>query len=166
VWLVEFYASWCGHCQNFEPVYQQIASSVHYPGSTARIAKIDGDKERAISSRFAVAGFPSFFLIDGWSVYEYKGSRKASSMVSFVKGGYKDTEPLPFWASPMGPLGQIQAVLVIVGAQVINFFYWMTDEMGLSPTVTAIIFAGGFMFSGLVIMIFIAIMVTPKIKDD
>lgn len=92
VWLVEFYASWCGHCKTFAPAYEQLAAAVHKPGSTTRVARIDGDKERAISSRFALEGFPSFFLIDGWNVYEYRGARKPSQMLTFVEGGYKSAE--------------------------------------------------------------------------
>ncbi|KAK2161778.1 hypothetical protein LSH36_110g05093 [Paralvinella palmiformis] len=27
-WVVEFYATWCGHCQRFAPVYKDFARSV------------------------------------------------------------------------------------------------------------------------------------------
>ena len=27
-WLVEFYSSWCGHCQNFAPTWKELARGV------------------------------------------------------------------------------------------------------------------------------------------
>lgn len=27
-WLVEFYNSWCGHCQNFAPIWKEFAASI------------------------------------------------------------------------------------------------------------------------------------------
>ncbi len=27
-WVVQFYSSWCGHCQNFAPIWRKFASSV------------------------------------------------------------------------------------------------------------------------------------------
>lgn len=66
----------------------------------------------------------------------------------------------------MGPVGQVQAFLVVVGSRVIQFFQWMINELGLSPTVAGLLFAGTFMITGVVILIFIAVMVTPKVKED
>ena len=48
----------------------------------------------------------------------------------------------------------------------VALFQYMTTDLGLSPTATGVVFAGGFMFSGLLMMIVIAVMATPKIKDD
>jgi hypothetical protein len=75
---------------------QELARLVHAENTQGqkqiKIAKVDGDAERAIISRFNIAGFPSFFLIDGWTVYEYSDGRSVPSMMTFVKGGYKKTE--------------------------------------------------------------------------
>ena len=28
LWVVEFYSSWCGHCQHFAPVWKEMATRV------------------------------------------------------------------------------------------------------------------------------------------
>jgi thiol-disulfide isomerase/thioredoxin len=71
-WLLEFYSPHCGHCEAFAPTYSAIAKAYH--GSSdhnhnIKVAKIDGSSETALSSRFGVYAYPSFYLVDGWSVY-------------------------------------------------------------------------------------------------
>lgn len=93
VWLIEFFAPWCSHCQAFANSYETVAHKVHSNPSSktkqGRVAKIDGHEERATASRFNIVGYPSFFVVDGWSVYEYKGSRTVDALVNYVQGGYK-----------------------------------------------------------------------------
>ena len=56
------------------------------------VGKIDGGEERALSSRFSVKGFPSFYLLDGYEVYEFKGTRSLDSITKFAIKGYKNVE--------------------------------------------------------------------------
>jgi thioredoxin-like negative regulator of GroEL len=53
------------------------------------VAKVDSSVERALSARFGVSSFPSFFLVDGWSVYEFEGTRNEVGLMDFARGGYK-----------------------------------------------------------------------------
>ncbi|KAK9477945.1 thioredoxin-like protein [Lipomyces japonicus] len=64
--LVEFYASWCGHCKNLAPIYDELADI--YAGkkkNNVQIAKIDADKYRKIGKRFKIEGFPTLKFFDG-----------------------------------------------------------------------------------------------------
>lgn len=94
IWLIEFYAPWCRYCNSFAMTYAQIAHDVHEKNPSREreihVAKINGDRERAAASRFGVASYPMFFLVDGWSVYKYEGSRTLENIVKFVEGGYKE----------------------------------------------------------------------------
>mmetsp|Transcript_18113 Transcript_18113/g.27623 ORF Transcript_18113/g.27623 Transcript_18113/m.27623 type:complete len:214 (-) Transcript_18113:259-900(-) len=142
VWLVEFYAPWCRHCKNFEPTYQTISNTLSEwngrKGSTKniKVGRVDGSSERAIASRFNIRGFPTFYVIDGWSVFEYSGTRSHDAMVAFVTKSYKNSSPIPFMASPLGPMGQIQAFFLWVGNIAMSMFEWLQSK-GLSD-----IFAG------------------------
>ena len=94
LWLVEFYAPWCRHCSTFAPTYDQLAHSIHSGNSgrerPIKLAKVNGDKERASTSRFNIQGYPMFFVVDGWKVYQYDGARSEDALKTFVvRDGYK-----------------------------------------------------------------------------
>ena len=46
--LVFFYAPWCGHCEKFHPIYEEIASELTNLGHT--VAKVDAIKEQPLES--------------------------------------------------------------------------------------------------------------------
>jgi protein disulfide-isomerase-like protein len=115
LWLIEFYAPWCRHCNTFAPTYSKLAYNLHARNRdkkstepTIQVAKINGDKERASTSRFNIQGYPSFFLIDGWQVYQYEGPRTEEDLLNFVvREGYKNQNVRVFhgyyrdWVEPM-----------------------------------------------------------------
>ncbi|CAO3620073.1 unnamed protein product [Cunninghamella blakesleeana] len=56
--LVEFYASWCGHCKSLAPTYEKVGTAfVNEPSCT--VAKIDADIERKIGTEYDISGFPT-----------------------------------------------------------------------------------------------------------
>jgi len=170
VWIIELYAPWCIHCRTFAPSYENFARLLHAENKKGvkqiKVAKVDADSERAIVSRFNIAGFPSFYLIDGWKVYEYNEDLSAASMMSFAKGGYKQQEALPFYSSPMGPLGQIQSMLLVIAIQILTTFEWMQEYFGLSPIVAGLVMASTVLFSGVACMILLVFMWVSKQKLD
>ena len=91
VWLIEFYTPSCSHCVNFAPVYENIARTLHSSKTEAniRIARVNCSAEKALMTRFGVRAFPSFFLVTGLDVYEFKGNRGATTLTEFARGGYK-----------------------------------------------------------------------------
>mmetsp|Transcript_151 Transcript_151/g.110 ORF Transcript_151/g.110 Transcript_151/m.110 type:complete len:263 (+) Transcript_151:86-874(+) len=170
VWLIEFYAPWCGHCKAFANSYETVAQQVHSSpptnGKFGRVAKVNGDSEKATASRFNIVGYPSFFVVDGWSVYEYKGPRTIDGLVKYVKVGYKQDDPLALWSSPMGPLGMIQASMFWVSANLLGIYESLVEKYQLSPMVAAMFFAGSGITLGFFTMIFVAVMLSAKVKDE
>lgn len=56
--LVEFYASWCGHCKSLAPIYEKVAS-VFATEPNVVVAKIDADIEKDIGTKYEISGFPT-----------------------------------------------------------------------------------------------------------
>lgn len=61
LWIVEFYASWCGHCQHFAPVIRQWSQGVKNWGRLVHIGVIDcGDNlNHDICTKNKINGFPT-----------------------------------------------------------------------------------------------------------
>ena len=66
----------------------------------------------------------------------------------------------------MGPLGQIQAVLVMTGSLVFSIFEWLVETQGISPIFSGLLLVSTFLFSGFLFMIAFAIFLIPKEKED
>lgn len=58
--IVEFFATWCGHCKAMAPVLESI--SKEYDGKID-IYQVDIDKEEDLATAFDVQGTPTFLFI-------------------------------------------------------------------------------------------------------
>jgi len=167
IMLVEFYAPWCSHCKQFESTYNDIYRTLQrdYPQLKITVAKVDGSYERALSSRFNIRGYPSFYLIDGWSVWAYQGSRKKEDMVKFAVSEYTDLEPIPFLNSPFGPLGLLKIWLMYFGIKLMDMHEYLVEK-GLPSMLAAGIMALFGFFSFVICIVVIGIMAVTKMKTD
>lgn len=57
--LVEFYASWCGHCQRMMPVIDHVRGLI---GDAVPIYQFDVDKESALAEEESIDVTPTFIL--------------------------------------------------------------------------------------------------------
>lgn len=169
IWLIEFYAPWCSHCINFASTYDNLAMNLHeMHGMSERnvtVAKVDGSSDRILASRFSVRGFPTFFLVDGWTVWEFEGSRSKENLLKFATGNDRETEPISLLNSPFGPIGQLRSLLVHSGIKVLNTYYKMVDN-GFSPAFAAIIIGSVSVIFGIIFILIVGISTLPKIKDE
>jgi len=83
IWLILFYAPWCGHCQAFSPEYEKAAKALK---GIFKIAAIDADKERAIGGKYGVHGFPTvkFFGLHKDKPVDYDKARTAQAVIDFM----------------------------------------------------------------------------------
>eukprot|EP00066_Takifugu_rubripes_P021814 XP_011611080.1 PREDICTED: protein disulfide-isomerase-like [Takifugu rubripes] len=86
--LVEFYAPWCGHCKQLEPIYAEAAGKLKEEGSAIRLAKVDATEEKELAEKFEIAGFPSLKLFvngDSMKPTDYNGKRTLTAIIQWIK---------------------------------------------------------------------------------
>ncbi|CAL1530633.1 unnamed protein product [Lymnaea stagnalis] len=84
MWLVEFYAPWCGHCKKLEPIFKDVAKELQTTNSEVKVAKLDCTRYSQIASEFSVKGFPTIMFISGDRTYTHRGDRTKEDILEFV----------------------------------------------------------------------------------
>jgi protein disulfide-isomerase A6 len=84
MWLVEFYAPWCGHCKSLEPEWNQAANELK---GKVRLGKVDATQHQKIAQRYQVKGYPTIKIFppgpkSDKKMQEYDGPRDSSGIVS------------------------------------------------------------------------------------
>uniref|UniRef100_A0A669D5X9 protein disulfide-isomerase n=1 Tax=Oreochromis niloticus TaxID=8128 RepID=A0A669D5X9_ORENI len=84
VWLVDFYAPWCGYCKKLEPIWHEVGAELKSSGSPVRVGKMDATAYSGMASEFGVRGYPTIKLLKGDLAYNYKGPRTKDDIVEFA----------------------------------------------------------------------------------
>ncbi|CAD7700193.1 unnamed protein product [Ostreobium quekettii] len=90
LWLIKFYAPWCGHCKRLAPTWKELGDD--YEGSKEiAIAHIDCTVEKSICSEAEVKGYPTLKLYYEGKLYKpYKGARDKESLKKFLDDAAAD----------------------------------------------------------------------------
>ena len=159
----------CSHCTRFAPHYEAVAQTLHSEKNKkhkVKVAKVDGAAERALASRFSVKGYPTFFLVDGWTVREFDGLRSQENLIKFATETSEETEPMPFLFGPFGPMGQLRSFLMRSGTWVVGLYEYLTEQRGLKPLIAMAVLCFGGMMVGLTMIVVLGVVIMSKMKQD
>jgi protein disulfide-isomerase A6 len=84
--LVDYYADWCRHCKQLEPIYDKLGE-LFADEDRVQILRINGDEDgRKTVKRFKIEGFPMIQMFHGSSdPIEYEGARDLEALANFVQ---------------------------------------------------------------------------------
>jgi putative thioredoxin len=82
--LVDFWAEWCAPCKALKPILEKLADEY---GGRFVLAKVDADRNPALTSRYSVRSIPSVKAFSGGAlVDEFSGALPEATVRRFIDG--------------------------------------------------------------------------------
>jgi protein disulfide-isomerase-like protein len=82
LWLVDFYAPWCGHCKELAPILEEVALKLN---GKITIGTIDATTHKKVANKFDIRSFPTLKFTRGRDFFEFEGGRNLQSFLSFAQ---------------------------------------------------------------------------------
>lgn len=97
IWLVEFFAPWCGHCKNLEPEWAKAAKELK---GKVKLGALDATAHQSKAAEYNVRGYPTIKFFPAGSkrpsdAQEYDGGRTASDIISWASDKHTENVPAP-----------------------------------------------------------------------
>ena len=81
--VVEFYASWCPHCQRMMPVVDQIKQLL---GDRATVHQFDIDENKSLADDTGIESIPTFIIYkNGVEVWKQSGEMEGDVLYSKIE---------------------------------------------------------------------------------
>jgi len=95
MWLIEFFAPWCGHCKNLEPHWKKSASELK---GKVKFGAVDATVYQELANQYGVRGYPTIKYFPAGkksSPQEYDGGRTSDDIISWALEKHGESIPSP-----------------------------------------------------------------------
>ncbi|MFF5468340.1 thioredoxin [Streptomyces achromogenes] len=80
--LIDFWASWCGPCRSFAPVYEKAAED----NPDLLFGKVDTEAQPELAAAFEIQSIPTLMIVrDQVAVYAQPGALPAAAFEDLIK---------------------------------------------------------------------------------
>lgn len=139
IWLVDFYAPWCGHCKRLSPVWDQAEETIEKEGISVKLGKVDCTAHKPICKRYGATSFPTLKVLSdaGKTVKDFRGGRTAEQIVEYATR----------LAGPqLMELKTARELKEFVGKHISSFVYFRSDDEAEDSTLGLVKDAAAQMF--------------------
>jgi thioredoxin 1 len=84
--LVDFWASWCGPCKMFAPVYERVSEA----NPDLVFGKVDTEAQQELAAAFEISSIPTLMIVrDSIVVFSQPGALPESALTDLVEQARK-----------------------------------------------------------------------------
>ncbi len=85
--VVDFWASWCGPCQQFAPVYNQVSAEL---ATSSIFLKLDTENNQMTASRYQIRSIPTLMMFyQGREIARLSGALPKQQFIQWLQQQYQ-----------------------------------------------------------------------------